>query len=364
MPGALPGYLPEKFKRIHVELTNRCNFRCSFCPDAVMTRSRGDMDPEVAKSALDQIAQLDIAQKVTFHVMGEPLLHPRFFHILDHADSKGLKVGLTTNGALLRPDTIDELARRDLHQIDISLQCPDEKSFHATRGTRIDFNKYTENLLDLVAACWQREEPPIFKIRIMVTKFSANMRNRLGIPDFLGSTTQLRSTLTQWATLIYDRIGVTGREREKALNGVNRLSIYGWNVIEIHPGLFIETYVLTDWGNAFAPEAIYEVDKGYCFGMRDHFAILYNGDVVLCCVDYDGKTAIGNIRDQSLESILNGSELARIMEGFRTNRLVSPYCKRCLGSSTRLGAYLKPTLSLLGLKMLKPILYRHYRLYE
>ena len=106
-----------------------------------MTRSRGTMDQSLAKSAIDQIAELDIAEKITFHVMGEPLLHPGIWEILDHARTCRVKVGLTTNGALLRPETIKSLAERDLHQIDISLQSPDAESFNATRGTRIDFDE-------------------------------------------------------------------------------------------------------------------------------------------------------------------------------------------------------------------------------
>jgi MoaA/NifB/PqqE/SkfB family radical SAM enzyme len=322
------------------------------------------MPKSLATLTLDQIAELDIAEKVTFHVMGEPLLHRDFFEILDHASARGLNVGLTTNGGLLRPKTIDALARRDLRQIDISLQSPDEASFHATRGAKADFYKYRENLLDLIEACWQRETHPIFKIRIMVTRFSSKMRSKLGIPDFLGSNAQLHSILTEWTELIYDRINLNGPARKRSLDRIKKINIFGWNVIEIYPNLHMETYLLTDWGNAFADNGVFEVAKGYCFGMRDHFAILYNGDVTLCCVDYDGNTAIGNLNNESLVQILNSDQLARVMEGFSRNRLVDPYCRKCLGSSTRLAAFFKPTISLIGLKLLKPFLYRKIKLYE
>ncbi len=208
MSEALPDYLPKKFRRIHLELTNRCNFSCAFCPDGKMTRKRGTMDVALAFSALDQIADLDLAEKVTFHVMGEPLLHPQFFSILDHARERGISVGLTTNGALLRPDTIQKLADRDLFQIDISLQTPDPESFHATRGGRIAFDAYREGLLDLLAACAARPEPPVFKIRIMTTRFAGRMKEKLGIPDFMGSSALLRRTVLEWTDRIYDRLGL------------------------------------------------------------------------------------------------------------------------------------------------------------
>jgi MoaA/NifB/PqqE/SkfB family radical SAM enzyme len=364
MPQEIPEYVPRKFQRIHIELTNRCNFSCTFCPDGLMTRKRGFMDEELARSALSQISELDLATKVTFHVMGEPLLHPRFFPILDHARSVNLPVGLTTNGALLTADTIARLAEHDLYQIDISVQTPDAASFGATRGTRMDFAKYRNGLLDLLAACQDRPVHPIFKIRMMTTRFAGKMRQHLGIPDFMGSSRALRSMILEWSEAVYQRLGLDSAKLQRMREKVKKIRIHGWNVIEIAPKIFIETYVLTDWGNAFLNDKLVEANHGYCFGMRDHFAILYTGDVVLCCVDFDGKTALGNLKDTPLIDILRGPELEGIMQGFRRAKLVHPHCRRCLGSSSRLSAWFKPPLSVLGLKVLKPFFYRQYRLFD
>jgi MoaA/NifB/PqqE/SkfB family radical SAM enzyme len=320
------------------------------------------MDERLAKSALDQIAQLDLAEKVTLHVMGEPMLHPKFFDIVDHAHSLGIKIGLTTNGGLLKPDVIEALATRDLYQIDISLQTPDAVSFGKTRGTRMDFDKYKEGLFGLLAACHARPNPPIFKIRVMTTRFAAKLRENLGIPGFMASSKDLRETVLEWAQLVYERLG---REFDPELvaKKLSKIKIYAWNVIEIAPNVFFETYVLTDWGNAFSEDKIIPADHGYCFGMRDHFAILHSGEVTLCCIDYEGKTAIGNLNESKLVDILSSAELGKIVRGFHKGRLEHEYCKQCLGSNSILSSWVKPALSILGLKVLKPFFYRKYRLY-
>ncbi len=361
---SLPSYIPPKFQRIHLELTNKCNFSCLFCPDCVMTRERGVMEEDLARSALDQIADLDLANKVTFHVMGEPLLHPRFFEILDYAASRKLAVGLTTNGALLTPSIIERLAQRDLYQIDISLQTPDRESFLATRGTRMDFDKYKDRVLELIAACAARPEPPIFKIRIMITRFASTFREKRGIPNFMGSSAKLHETVLEWTELVHQRLGIRPVERERLIKKINKIGIHGWNIIEISPKVFIETYILTDWGNAFAGEEIVKNRRGYCFGMRDHFAILYSGDVVLCCVDFDGRTAVGNLKNASLLDILRSPELERIARGFRRGILLDPHCRHCLGSRSRMGSWIKPAASIIGLKLLKPFFYRKYTLFD
>jgi hypothetical protein len=190
------------------------------------------------------------------------------------------------------------------------------------------------------------------------------MREDLGIPDFMGNSEVLRNTVLEWAEMIYDRLNLDAQALERVRKKVRKIRIHGWNVIEISPNVFIETYLLTDWGNAFADENLIEARRGYCFGMRDHFAILYSGDVVLCCVDFDGKTAIGNLNNTSLLEILRSPELAEIVKGFHKGRLEHPYCRQCLGSSTRLGSWTKPAMSILGLKVLKPFFYRHYKLFE
>jgi hypothetical protein len=158
--------------------------------------------------------------------------------------------------------------------------------------------------------------------------------------------------------------GVNGEERESAIMRIGSLSAYQWNVVEVYPNVFFETYVLEGWGNAFGAGRTREAWAGYCFGMRDHFAILYNGDVTLCCVDFDGKTAIGNLNTSSLQEVLSTPELGKIMRGFRMLQLVHPYCRRCLGSGSFTSWLLKPVLSVAALKVLKPFFYKHTRLWQ
>ena len=52
--------------------------------------------------------------------------------------------------------------------------------------------------------------------------------------------------------------------------------------------IFFETYLLSNWTDASKDNDIHNAWAGHCFGMRDHFGILYNGDVVLCCIDING----------------------------------------------------------------------------
>ncbi|MEF9476074.1 MAG: SPASM domain-containing protein, partial [Candidatus Mariimomonas ferrooxydans] len=306
-----------------------------------------------------------ICEKITFHVMGEPTLHRDFFEILDHARNEKVNVGLTTNGAGLGGKTGRHLLDYDLHQIDVSLQTPDEQSFELRKAGALSFEDYLNGIMGFFSLYSARKRNTTFKFRFLNTRFrKKGMEKKTGPVSVISSTEELRSTFRTWTGKIYDALGVDDKQREKALKCMDSLVSYKWNVVEVYPNVFFETYVLDDWGYAFDGERVYNAWAGYCFGMKDHFSILYNGDVILCCIDFEGNTAIGNLLNASLKDILSSDELGKVMEGFKKFRLVHPHCKRCLGSKTVSSWLFKPVASVMALKMLKPFFYKKTRLFE
>jgi len=359
------GHVDIPFKRIHIELTNACEFDCSFCPKSIMDRPYGFMDLELGKSVISQIAEHKLAEKITFHVMGEPTLHPEFFRFLDHAASEKVNVGLTTNGRNLGGDVGSRLLDYPLHQVDVSFQTPDEASFVLRGAGKVTFDDYLSGILDFFTAYRARWPETIFKFRFLNTRFRVkSMEKKHGRIEVMSSNRELRDTFAQWVREIYERLSIERERTSEAIRRLESLVCYKWNVVEILPNVFFETYILEDWGNAFHEGKVYDAWAGYCFGMKDHFAITQNGDVTLCCIDFKGKTAIGNLNESTIEEILSSDELGRVMAGFRRFRLVKPYCKRCLGGKTFLSWLTKPVLGIGGLGLLKPFFYKKTRLYK
>ena len=358
------GHVKIPLQRVHLELTNICEFNCRFCPKAEMTRNSGYMATELAKKTISEIGEKGVCEKITFHVMGEPTLHPNFFEILDHAKKKCVHVGLTTNGASLGKHIGKQLMDYNLYQLDVSIQTPDEKSFELRRAGSLDFKEYIGGILDFFSEYNNRQYGTIIKFRFMNTRFpDKGMQKKRGPVRLICSSEQLRNTFCHWADRIYDILGVDNVKRESAFRKINKLNSLKWNVVEIFPNVFFETYVLNGWGNAFDPKNIRDAWGGYCFGMRDHFSILHNGDVILCCIDFDGRTVIGNLNDFTLEEILSSNELREIMKGFRRLQVVHPHCKQCLGSRSFTTWLIKPIASVVGVKLLKPLFYTHTKVH-
>lgn len=356
------GHIETPLQRIHIELTNVCNFNCTFCPKSEMERKPGFMDTGLAKRIISEIRREELCRKITFHVMGEPTLHPDFLEILDHAERVGMPVGLTTNGSTLGKRLGRSLLGRSLHQIDVSLQTPDEASFELRGAGRLTFDRYVEDVMGVLGDYIPRHPETRVKLRFLTTRFpSKELERRKGPVRVISSSGHLRETFQQWAGRIYDVLGVAEVDRERPMAELGRLGAYQWHVVEVYPNVFFETYMLSDWGHAFGKSKVRDAWAAYCYGMRDHFGILSNGDVVLCFMDFEGRTAIGNLHEAGLEDVLSSDRLKAILDGFRRMRPVHPHCKRCRGSAGLASWLLKPAASLIALKLLRPLFYAQRR---
>jgi len=246
-----------------------------------------------------------------------------------------------------------------LQQIDVSLQTPDPSSFILRKARSLSFESYLSGILNFFFAYKKKYPQTIFKFRFLNTRFlKKQMEKSTGPLKVISSSLELKRIFNQWADRIHEGLKTDPIQKAAVAEKIHSLVSYKWNVLEVHPRVFLETYVLEDWGHAFDSQPVRDAWAGYCFGMRDHFGILYNGDVTLCCIDYDGKTAIGNLKRASLREILSSGVIGEIMEGFDRFRLVHPYCRQCLGSTGIASWLVKPVASIVALKILKPFFYK------
>ena len=86
-----------RFSKIYLEISNLCNLSCAFCPGT--RRRKKALNEEEFATLLPKIRPY--TDFLYFHLMGEPLLHPKLEHFLELAGEAGFKVILTTNGTLL-----------------------------------------------------------------------------------------------------------------------------------------------------------------------------------------------------------------------------------------------------------------------
>ena len=269
-------------KKAYVEITNRCNLACSFCPKTKRaTRTMSAQEFDLVLSRLEGYVQY-----VYLHVMGEPLLHPELPALFALAKARGMKLCITTNGTLLSRRADELLAAESLHKISVSLH-----SFEGNDGA-------DEQDLSYLSQVWDFSEKAAAKGVIVALRLwndgGADTRNG-EILDFLRAC--------------------AGSGWPEMRNGSFRL----------RERLYLERAGKFDWPDMSADES----GAQFCYGLRDQLGVLCDGTLVPCCLDHEGDIPLGNLFAQPLDEIWNSPRAHAIREGFSQRKPSEELCRRC-----------------------------------
>ena len=336
--------------KIYFELTNSCNFVCDFCPIAGSTRPKQTLDFDLYTRAIDEIVLHGLTTTVGFHVLGEPLLAPRWADAVRYAGSRGLRTELTTNGSLFDEKRVALLAQSGLDKLNISVEAIDEEE-HGSRGTKIPFREYYGRVLGAVRdirASGARTEIEILLMNAWSKKF-------FDVDTTMRLNTDPRAYREKLVTFVADLYETLGKQVPRAAVASSLRSVRSTRplIVRVEKGLMVYVQLFADWGNAFTTRKVYPAPFGCCNYALESVGVLASGEVTVCCVDFDGQTSLGNLRDRPLREMLGSERARRIRDGFRAMKVVDPYCRRCLGGSTRLRAFAKGLISVYLFKFLK-----------
>lgn len=266
------------------EITNACNLHCSFCHGTV--RPIQYMTEPHFRHAASQIRPY--ADYLYFHLMGEPLLHPKLGTFLGIAGELGFRVILTTNGTLLSQKMPILLSASALHKVSISL--------HAYEANEMGISLETY-LHDCFCFCEKAAEQGIIAVMRLWN---------------LGGQSAENETIL---SAMHDYFDTDGS---------------AWK--EIYSGYKIREKVFLEWGEKFDwPDTDADpVSVSHsCYGLRDQFGVLVDGTVVPCCLDAEGAVALGNLFTTPLSEILNSPRATALKKSFITRQITEPLCQRC-----------------------------------
>lgn len=269
-------------KKAYIEITNRCNLRCSFCPGT--KRAPRTMTPAEFNLVLERLTGQ--VEYVYLHVMGEPLSHPQLAELLALAAARERKVCITTNGTLLARQTETLLAARTLHKVSVSLH-----SFEGNDGAQERERQYLEEVWSFAARA--AAQGVIVALRLW-NEGGAETRNGV-IEAFLHEKCP-----GEWP---------------EPRGGSFRL----------RGNLYLERAKKFDWPDLNAQER----GTQFCYGLRDQLGVLADGTAVPCCLDHEGDIALGNLFTQPLSEILQSERACALREGFSRSRPSEELCRRC-----------------------------------
>ncbi len=270
----------KRFQKIYLEISNICNLKCAFCPGT--KRVPHIMTEEEFSSLLPKLRPY--SDYLYFHLMGEPLLHPRLERFLQLAGEAGFRVILTTNGTLLKKQQDILLNAPALHKVNISLHAFEANDLSVPFETYLDdcftFGKNAEGKVLTVFRLW-------------------NNGGQNAMND--GILTQMQTHFpAPWHT---ERRGTRIGDR-----------------------IYLEYGDKFDWPDLAAPDG---GEQCFCYGLRDQIGILCDGSVVPCCLDHEGDITLGNLHMESMESILAKPRSMAIYNGFSGKKAAEELCRRC-----------------------------------
>ncbi|MFQ5706397.1 MAG: radical SAM/SPASM domain-containing protein [bacterium] len=270
------GNLPPH--KVYAESTNACNAKCVMCPRDEMTRKIGIMELEQFKEIVDQSVAMGV-RELRFHNYGEVMMDPRLGEKITYAKQAGIPMtALYTNGSLLNPTMGQAILEAGLDKMFVSIDGTDRESFERIR------------------------------LRLKYDQVVGNLRSFLELRHARG----LKKPYTEIVVLPIESSNGAIEEFKKRWEGVaDRVRV---SVVHDFSGQGTDQYVSKKNAAAVAVKRI------PCYMPWRDMYLLWNGDVTLCCLDFDGKHRFGNSAEKSLLDIWQGEEMQQLRDQHLTRR--------------------------------------------
>jgi radical SAM protein with 4Fe4S-binding SPASM domain len=146
---------PPLPKELQLEITGACNLACRMCLVRYrpkVGRRTGAMCFHTFKELVDAVPLLE---RLTLQGLGEPLLAPDLFRMLEYAAERGIRAGFNTNGTLLTRPISERLVALGVDWLHVSLDGATAETYEGIRDGS-DFARVNENVRNLVDVMQER----------------------------------------------------------------------------------------------------------------------------------------------------------------------------------------------------------------
>jgi radical SAM protein with 4Fe4S-binding SPASM domain len=282
--------LIKKTKKFNImlETTNICNAKCVMCPHTKITRKLGVMSDEMFDLLVRKLKD-DKIDPMAFIVngFGDPLTDRKIFERIKilRGNFSNSVLKFYTNLGLANDEIIENLLNSDLDEVNISFNGYDKENYERTM--KIDYDKTLANLNKLIDKRKKKNNNNL-KIRISMTLVSNNDGDE-------------KKFIEEW-------------EHKVDSVSVNKVHSYGQAVSDVSGKNKINFNKL-----AYPCKYIWNTIN-----------ISVNGDIYLCCLDYDGNYNFGNIKDKGILEIFYSDGYERVRKKHLENNIKNiKICSTC-----------------------------------
>ncbi|CAA7613664.1 tetratricopeptide repeat protein [Magnetospirillum sp. SS-4] len=283
------GLLPQE---VFVQLSKRCNLRCTMCGHAGWQSNSGVMEPALFERVVDQCVAHGIGHMNILAGQGEPFLHPQIFELLESAVGRGLRVSVVTNGTPFTTERIARLAGLGLAHVQFSFAGWDKESYESVY-VGAQFERTVFNLMKMNAAL--QGTGTAFSVKAVTVDTS---------PE---TVARCRAFLRE---IGIDRVTTVSPNNFGGTVDVGR----HWPEFDI-------------WSH----RDLGKHRRTMCRLTLSSLGIFHDGRVTACgCYDTNAELEIGDITRQTIAEIRNGERFGAILDAFRKGDVADiPMCRSC-----------------------------------
>jgi MoaA/NifB/PqqE/SkfB family radical SAM enzyme len=165
-------------------ITRKCNLKCPHCYiNATEQEPINELTTEEAKNLIDQICE--VSRPLLVLSGGEPLLRQDVYELVHYGASKGLKMGLGSNGSLIDDAAAKKLKEAGIETVSISLDSHIPEQHDEFRGVNGSWEKAVKAIKAL------RENGVLVQVNTTVTQQNydqiddiMSLAEKLGVENF------------------------------------------------------------------------------------------------------------------------------------------------------------------------------------
>ncbi len=265
-----------------IENTNYCNAKCVICPHfSGINKAKGFMDFSLFTKIIDNMLDLKI-KRLQITGTGEPLIDKNLVDKIKYAKKKGIdELNIFTNGSLLTEELAAEILDSGLDLICFSFDGIKKEEYEKIRIGLVYDNVLRNIRYFLKLREKKRKKEPYVIINSFVRDVNIDYFNSQILKDIYA---------------LVDK----------------------WNLYPVES----ETH---KWGGAVEPINDNALDEEVinvpCRRLWATLNILWDGQVVPCCMDYEGDFALDDICEKKIQEIWQSHKFEEFREMHRKNRV-------------------------------------------
>jgi len=275
--------LPDFPIYLIIEPVSACNLRCPFCHqvDENFTSNKqmmGNMNFELFKKIIDEASEKG-TNAITLTCRGEPTLHPQIGEMIEYCSGKFLELKMNTNATRLNEKLIHQILKSGMTDLVFSVDSYFKEEFESLR----------------VGANFENVLNNIKKFKEIREKFYPN------------------------SSCITRASGVNvGKQDPKKFKEF-------W---EKYVDYVVMVKMLERWDIYNNP--LEKMGKGSCHYLGRSLSIYFDGSVIPCDIDYEGKLSVGNVQDNSINEIWVGEKYTQMIFAHKNDQRSKYFpCDRC-----------------------------------